>query len=218
MRGCRKVAKYTVQIRTILANNGDIFDFNYPIWKESYRTVLETKIINHFYFREIGFETVEQFKWFLAEKLNLIMPYYNEHYKANERFFNDFDPYKNKDVTTTETRTTEGESSSQSEGESSQTSEGVNKEIFQDTPTNKLMSTKDYATNITDNTSSGEGKTESSGTTTGTAKSVDEFISKTYGHDGMRYPNDILLDLRKTFNNVDAMILDELDELFLNLY
>jgi hypothetical protein len=212
------VAKFTTQLRTIIESNYPIFDFDYPIFDENYRPVLESKIINHFYFREIGLETVGQWKWFLKEKLNLIMPYYNKFYNEFKRFESDFDPYKNKNVYVEETRTTEGESSSKSDGESVQTSEGNSREVFQDTPTNKLMSTKDYATNLTDNTSTGEGKNVSTGETTGTAKTTDTFLSHTYGHDGMRYPSDILSDLLKIYLNIDQMILDELDELFMGVY
>ena len=45
----------------------------YPIFDEEYRTQLNNKIIDHFYFREIGMETVDNFAWFLRRKMNEIM-------------------------------------------------------------------------------------------------------------------------------------------------
>ena len=54
----------------------------YPIFDETYRTQLNNKIIDHFYFREIGMETVANFAWFLRRKMNEIMPYYNQLYES----------------------------------------------------------------------------------------------------------------------------------------
>lgn len=59
-----------------------IFDFDYPIFDEEYRKTLETKILKHYYTQEIGFEVVGLWKLYLDEKLNLIMPYYNQLYQS----------------------------------------------------------------------------------------------------------------------------------------
>ena len=65
-----------------------IFDFNFPIFDESYRQVLETKILRHYYTREIGLETVGLWKLKLNTKLNEIMPFYNQLYKSELIEFN----------------------------------------------------------------------------------------------------------------------------------
>lgn len=65
-----------------------LFDFDYPIFDENYKSVLETKIIKHFYTREIGFETVGLFKLKLDMKMNEIMPYYNKLYESELLEFN----------------------------------------------------------------------------------------------------------------------------------
>lgn len=65
-----------------------IFDFNYPIFDENYRNVLERKIIKHYYTREICAETVGLWKHFLSVKMNEIMPYYNQLYKSELLAFN----------------------------------------------------------------------------------------------------------------------------------
>ena len=59
-----------------------IFSFDYPIWNVDYRKILERKIIMHYYSFEIGSETPQLFQLRLAERLNLIMPYYNDLYKS----------------------------------------------------------------------------------------------------------------------------------------
>ena len=68
--------------QVIAGSLSSIFDFNFPIFDETYRTVLETKILRHYYTREIGLETVGLWKHFLCMRLNEIMPYYNKLYKS----------------------------------------------------------------------------------------------------------------------------------------
>lgn len=65
-----------------------VFDFDFPIFDESYRNVLEVKILKHYYTREIGLETVGLWKLKLDTKLNEIMPFYNQLYKSELIEFN----------------------------------------------------------------------------------------------------------------------------------
>ena len=65
----------------IAASRSKIFDFSYPIYESGHKPELETKILKHYYTREIGAETVGLWKLWLNERLNLIMPKYNKLYK-----------------------------------------------------------------------------------------------------------------------------------------
>lgn len=80
--------------------------FYFPIWDDKYRDVLCSKICTHYYFREIGMETPAIFIFRLNNKLNEIMPYYNELYKtlitkyeqlAGIDFFEDYVGKKDRD-------------------------------------------------------------------------------------------------------------------------
>lgn len=75
-----------------------IFNFDFPIFDETYRPVLEKAILRHFYTREICEETYGLWKLRLEDKLNLIMPYYNKLYETELLEFN---PLYDVDVTTT---------------------------------------------------------------------------------------------------------------------
>lgn len=110
------MSKYTTEVRFICedyagldeskgANNvadiiensrAKIFNFPFPIFDEEYRPVIETKILKHFYTREIGFETVGLWQLKLDTKLNEIMPYYNKFY---ESALLEFNPLYTKDLT-----------------------------------------------------------------------------------------------------------------------
>lgn len=83
----------------------NIFDFDFPIFDESYRNVLETKILKHYYTREIGLETYGLWKLKLDTKLNEIMPFYNQLYKSALLEFN---PLYEVDYTKTGNRDSSG--------------------------------------------------------------------------------------------------------------
>lgn len=54
----------------------------YPVLSEDDRDRINRKIIQRYWFNEIGQETTGQFAWMLNESMNRIMPYYNQLYKA----------------------------------------------------------------------------------------------------------------------------------------
>jgi len=82
-------SKGYTDVDTIITNAiPKIFTFTFPIFDENYRTVLENKILKHFYTREIGEETVGLWKLRLDTKLNEIMPYYNKLYRSELLEFN----------------------------------------------------------------------------------------------------------------------------------
>ena len=91
--------------RIINEARSKIFDFDYPIFDESYRGVLENKILRHYYTREIGFETVGLWKHYLNMRLNEIMPYYNKMYNSE---LIEFDPLYDVDLTKDYRKTLDG--------------------------------------------------------------------------------------------------------------
>lgn len=86
-----------------------IFNFDFPIYDESYRLVLEKQILRHYYTREIGMETVGLWKLKLQDRLNLIMPKYNKLY---ESALIEFNPLYDVDLTTDHNKGNVGTSNS----------------------------------------------------------------------------------------------------------
>lgn len=83
-KGWAKVSKYTTQLRWMVESGFDLQLTEYPIFNEAYREKLNQKIIDHFYFREIGFETPGLFRNRLKVRMNEIMPYYNQLYLSTQ--------------------------------------------------------------------------------------------------------------------------------------
>lgn len=79
---------------------------NFPIFDESYREGLCKKILNHYYTREIGAETVALWKFWLNQKMNEIMPYYNKLYISEQI---KYDPLHEIDFTREITENTNGD-------------------------------------------------------------------------------------------------------------
>lgn len=88
------MAEYTVELRTIIESGIEIFDFNYPFYDETKRAEFQKDFIRHFYFREIGAETVDRFKWYLEDKFATVFPYYNKLFEAAEVEYNLLDHYR----------------------------------------------------------------------------------------------------------------------------
>lgn len=94
-------------VNTVISNaRPKIFSFTYPIFDEAYKPTLETKILKHFYTREIGLETYGLWKLKLDTRLNEIMPYYNKLYESELLEFN---PLYTHDIKTTGYKHNSGE-------------------------------------------------------------------------------------------------------------
>lgn len=90
---------YTVQLKKLYDGGFNFGLDKYPIFDSEYRFILNQKILEHYMFYEIGFETPALFKHYLNTRMNEIMPYYNQLYNSELLEFNplwDTD-YKRKD-------------------------------------------------------------------------------------------------------------------------
>lgn len=185
-----------------------IFDFDYPLPNddEETKTNLETKIIKHYYMQEIGFETWGRFKLALNERMNLIMPYFNELYKSIK--LQGDNPLTNLEITETRNIATSNTNEINSNGSSSATS----KEVFQDTPTSQLGNT-DYATNITNS----EGTNTNENTSNGRANGTEDMNRVLTGLSGYS-KQDMIQRYRENILNVDEAIINELYDLFMLIY
>ena len=225
-----------------------IFDFDYPIFDEKYRTELETKIVRHYYTREICCETVGRWKLFLEDKLNLIMPYYNQLYKSalleidplittkmstnrtiNKNNSDNLTSNTSGTIDVTNITDTTGNVTTSSNGSSSST----NKES--DTPQGGIsgLVTDNYLTNAsinnaTDSVSSTVGTTDKKVDDNSESRKENKTESRT-GTEGENYvetlqgnngisQSDLLLKFRETFLNIDNMLINELNDLFFSLW
>ena len=131
-----------------------VFNFDFPMFDEAYRLPLEIKILRHYYTREICEETVGLWKLRLQDRLNVIMPYYNQLYKSELLEFN---PLYDVDISRDHKRDNEGESISSGTGETTTTGNGSsNRTQVIDTDTTNNNTSSGTATGTMDTTITGK--------------------------------------------------------------
>lgn len=231
------MSKYTTELRWIIENGYDLQLNEYPIFDENYRQKLNQKIINHYYFREIGFETVGLFRFYLKQTMNEIMPYYNQLY---ESALLEIDPLNTINFTETLTRTKIGndiknfneDTTINSNGDSnSNSTKNTNfKDVESDTPQGMLsignIEGELYASYA--RISKNEDTTNSTAhqeTRDTQKRKNDEKINRednenyTRTEKGNRESqSELLMKYRETFLNIDMQIINELNDLFMGLY
>lgn len=176
----------------------------------------QRKVIDHFRFRQIGFETPGRFLFEFQKKFKEIMPYYKKMYQSVELMDAIDDPLENYSMI--EESTTTGNSSSETTGTDNQT-------LTNDVRLNKHLATpQGRVQNLTDGYMSYADKTEStSDTTTGRSDSTTTGEAETTttltrrGNIGVTTYAEMLEGYRKTFLNIDMMICDELEDCFLQV-
>ena len=219
------MAKYTITIKSLIDNNFDFKMTDYPIFDKNYRNVLNTKILNHYYEREIGFETAPLFRFYLNNKLNEIMDYYNTLYIKQksliENIFDNVDIKESFEGNATNKTNTKSNSNSNSNSNS----ESNNRELYQLTPQGQIKmqdldSDEVYATNYTKNKNNSNSNIndESSSTGESSATNTNDYIKTLVGRNGGKYNIELLNDLKNNLLNIDMMVIDELDELFMQIF
>lgn len=218
-------AMYTMRLGELIANEWDIGLRDYPIFQEEYREELNKLIIEQYYFREIGQETPEMFKRLLNRKMRLEMPYFNQMYLTQLR---DYDPMSTMDMRTDSTNDTEStskraeESNAKSVSDTSAEAASRARNVTSDTPVTQLSGAEDYATGLADALSSQTSKSAVKGETDGSTSAEDssqslaKALSRTYGYSAN--PNELLQSWRDTITNVDALVIEMLNPLFMGVF
>lgn len=240
------MSKYTTQLRWIVEQIGQGLDVpdgqeyanavykyiglsKYPIFDETYRSHLNDKIIDHYFFREIGQETAAQFAQMMKRTMQEIMPKYNRLYDAIETDLNHplSDFTRHRDIDEDFTSEIDGTTSSRTDGTSSASSTDHNRNVFQDTPMSLLSNNGspsiedlDYATNVTYN--------DSNGTTNGTTASINNGTSSSDRTDNKVREEDeygrnkslafLINEYAEKFIDIDVLVINDLEDLFFKLW
>ena len=192
--------KTTLTLGEIIENNVDIFDFDYPFYNEERRKQFEEHFIEHFYFDEIGQETVARFKQRLKIKLNLIMPYWNKIFLADELEQRILDNYS---VTETYSRDITNNTNA--------TNEIINRNLESDTPTTKVdFEQVDYFSNITKDIGNNSSNISNN--------SSENWTRTMVGNIGVQTDADAIVKYWKSLRQIEIEIFKQCDDLFMGVY
>lgn len=236
------MATYTMELRKVIEYYGreeveswfssyELSDFltpeqisqinKYNVWSKE---KLAKQIVDHYYMREIGFETPALFSHYAKVTMNEIMGAYL--LKIYTQFL-EYDPLSSVDYVEEYTREIDSEQNTSSSGSSSSNSsnsaEGLN--INNNTPqtniTKQNLNSGIYASEVNQSSTSSEiednTSTESSGN--GTSSTIERYTHSMKGDNGVIVTNQYLVrEFRELATNFNLEIINELNKLFMGLY
>lgn len=228
----------TVELGDIVASGVDVWAFDYPVPAETIhyngktakvpfdKKAFEQKILDHYRFRQIGQETVGRWLHYFRSRIREIMPYYVQLYEFEAKWFNVDDPLESYNLVETFEETSHGSGtqstsgSSENTSESSGTTESTRK--HSDTPQGSIANLDNYMSEATREngtqtggaTVSGSDSSESSSENTG---STSHTLTRK-GNIGVQPLGGEVQNIRDAFINIDLMVINELKDLFLQVY
>lgn len=228
------MAKYSMELRKVCDyytreevekwfKNYELTDFLRPdeidsienanIWSKDR---LAKKIVDHYFMREIGFETPALFKHYamvtmqeiMEEKLPLI-------YSSSIKY----DPLVNVDYTEKFERSLEGSANNNAESSSNSSSDSLN--INNSTPQTRIskqnLDDGIYASSVNQNESSINDKTTTSNN--GSSSSNENYTKNVKGNSGVSATAQKMIEqYRQNIIAIDRDIINELNSLFMGLY
>ena len=198
------------------------------------REVLNKKLLNHYKYREIGFETIGRFIDELEITMNEIMPYYNQMFNTVEIMADLPNPFDNVDVVekTIQTRSGSGSSTDIGSGSSTSTSNDTShsKIVESETPQGNISKTTSEIDDVTHADKVGWNKDENETSNTSSSNSQNEINSEsseesemTYtkkGNQGVNtYAHD-MIEFRTSIIDVTTQIIEDekIKELFMQVF
>lgn len=234
------MADYTLTLGNLIARGFDTDEKlhlsaqYYPIFDESYRAKLNEKIVAHYALREIGSETPQMFVFYLGRTMREQMDYFNQLYLSARK---KFDPFVTSDVRQSMDSTSVNESSGRSSGTQSNEStahstsdtkaDNSSMTFNSEFPQTRIDDFKQFATSAsqTDSTGNTHTSTSQDSSATATSQSNTDYahssdkgnsMSHTIGTSGSQ--SQLLQDWRNTMLNIDMMLIDSLESLFLGIW
>lgn len=232
----------TVELGELLENGVDLWDFDYPIPRASINyngktcTVdfdkerLQKKIEDRYRFRQIGQETTGRFLHYFRARMREIMPYYVQLYEFDAKFRNIDDPLESYNLLETFQKEHTGSgsvtgSTSSEHSEESQAGHYITQQrIFSNTPQGSIDNLDQYMSEATrenaNNTDSGTASGSGSGTSeqTSSDSGTEEYTLSRRGNIGVQPLGGEVQNIRSAFINIDKLVVDEFQDLFLKIY
>lgn len=232
------MAKYTMELRKVCEIYGrdkvenwfksyDLHDFLMQnqidvitkgnVWTKE---KLAKKIVDHYYMREIGFETPELFEHYAKLTMNEIMEKYLLIIYTK---FLEYDPLSSVDYDETYTREIEGTADAKGNSKSTSNSNGSGLTVSSDTPQGQINKQDILNGAFASNTTASESESHLNDTTdtsqNSSTKQKETYTHHMEGDNGVIVTNQYLVrEFRELADNFDAQIIQEVGKLFMAIY
>lgn len=193
------------RLKEVLEYGYDLKLDDYQIYSEDFRPILNQRIVDHFYLREIGASTIEQFIFYLNRTMREVMPVYDPVFRRLAT--PDLDLFRNSDTTSEWQQT--GKNTSKDSSTATNESKTFNSNAPQVNMSGKNM--EDYWN--TGVFSSGDGST----TTDGASTSLADYVGRTHGLAGVSQ-GQALREWLDLYVNPLMSLYDDLEPCFSQLY
>ena len=226
------MAKYTIELRNII-NEGYYTRDEVESWFKNYclnnylrqneiETILNaniwskdrlaSKIVDHYYMREIGYETIGLFIHYAKVYMQEIMERYLPLIYSNSI---NYDPLVNVDYKEEFTRNITG--SGESESTSNNSASGLS--VNSDTPQGQISKANILAGNYASNTGASETESEITDSSSNTSNTDETYTKTVKGNSGVSATAQrMIAQYRENIIAIDEKIINELDKLFMGLY
>jgi len=183
---------------------------SYPIFNEAYRPILNGKIIDEYFKREIGVETPDMFFLTLRRKMDQIMPYWNKIYETESI---DYSALETMRIHSVSTSTLEGEETGEATNTSNSQNESKGRVVSSSTPQTMLAANGDYATGASDSNSDSDVTAEATQNSTSNNSTESNGDNLVTGFQGIA--SDLVNRYRASLLNIDAQILLNIEDCFM---
>lgn len=185
----------------------------YPIFNEEYRKILNGKIIESYWYREIGVETIEMFSLILRRKMNEIMPYFNQLYDSTLIAYSALDSMR---IQSVGENILTGEESTQAVNSTETNTKGKARAVNSNFPQTTLAANGDYATSATDTNSENDVSADSIQNGESENKSKSNNNNLVTGYQGAA--SDLVIKFRNSLINIDTMVIAEIEDCFMMVF
>lgn len=189
----------------------------YGVWSKE---KLAKKIVNHYYMREIGFETPEIFEIYARGTMSEIMEEYL--LKIYSKFL-EYDPLSSVDFVEEYTRSIENENLNHGESNSNSKNNASGLNVSSDTPQGRINKSEVLAGKYASNVNASETESNIQDTTNtdsqGSSNTLEKYTHSMKGDNGVIVTNQYLVrEFRELATSFDLEIIERLSNLFMGLY
>jgi len=196
-------------------NSVDIWDFEYDsFYTGEAKKAFEQKVIDHYYLRQIGSETVGRFLHNFRTRVRELAPYYKKLYALEAQLDNAGDPFQSYDLTETYKQTSKGSDSGMSSGTTTNNQDHLRKSS--NTPQGSVSNLDDYLTQAEKTT--GDDTATSTATSSGSSTGEVEHTLTRKGNIGVQPLGVEFTANWQAYINIDLMFIEALNDLFLGVY
>lgn len=210
------LAKSTLKLYKLIEQNL-LWNFDYDFYSDDplLKKEFEKMFNDYYYYDEIGFGAIAEFKHYLKRTLNLKMPYYKQLWNI-EVLSKDKDFFLSKDLIESFTREVDSTNTNTTDTNSRGSAQNNSKVSNLDNGVSSAQLEQNFLTGVSQDDNSTN--TTSNANSNGTGKILEKTTFESKGDIGIQTPSYAVEQWRKILININEMLIQECYDLFIRVY